>query len=310
LIEKIHMQPNEKYRKQEVDPNRILEQHLKGLRSTSEAVADFRMHSRLGNAGIQEQQRHGRHTDGPAEFALAATRYSETLDPLDPENKDARMYASILGAVPPTIEARHLLDREKSASTRTYNAKMQMIQYNNILRNIIDTNPKIDPDTILGLVRSTTLSYRYGADDINMISQHTQRCLVGVKHELGFESPLYYLPEGFEILDTTDQDDKEGIDYRVLCPNGVIVEIDVKASQELADKAIRQDEEFNYFSTKNAGKTSKKLILYSGFSENDFDPRNPWRPEHEAVERVYPAIEKALIEASGEEYIPSPIGVR
>ncbi len=304
------MQPNEKYRKQEIDPNRILDLHLRGLRKTSENVADFRMHSRLGNAGVQEQQRHGKHTEGPADFANDAKRYSEQLDLRDPENIDVKMYALILGATPSMIEAQKQLQRRTISDHTKDNAKLNLIGFNNILKDIIDTNPSIEPFVITELVKSATIAYGYGAEDINMAVRETEERQVGMKHELGFEAPLYYLPEGFEILDTTDKDDSEGVDHRILCRNGVIVTVDVKASQELADKAIQEAEEFSYMSGHGGRLPKNKLIMFSGYTMDDFDPKNPWRPKPDAVERVYPAIEKALIEASGEEYTPAPIGVR
>jgi hypothetical protein len=304
------MHPNEKYRKQEVDPNRILEQHLKGLRKTSELVTDFRMRSRLGSAGIQEGQVHGRRADGPADFARAAKQYTKTLDPRDPGYRDAKMYATILGTTPSMIAANKLLQRREASKPAKYKAKLDLIGFNNGIKDIVNTNPSIEPFAITGLVKSATIGYGYRAEDINLAVREAEERQVGVKHELGFEAPLYYLPEGFEIMDTTDEDDKKGIDYRIRCRNGEIVTVDVKASQELADKAIQEEKEFSYMFGHGGQPPKNKLILFSGYTMDDFDPRNPWRPKPEAVERVYPTIERALIEASGEEYIPAPLGVR
>jgi hypothetical protein len=173
---------------------------------------------------------------------------------------------------------------------------MGMIRFDDMLRTTIEEHKTLQPEVIIGLITSTMLNYGYDAQDINMIAGETKKSLRGMKHELGVESVLYQLPEGFVPEDTTDKDDKEGADFIVRCPNGVLVYIDVKASQETADEAIERRDE--YFAEKHMEPPKNKIILYSGFEDKDFDPQSPWVPTQEAVRRVMPYIEENLRQAA------------
>ncbi len=286
---------HEKKYKKESDPNRILDLHRRGLHKTREAIAPLYRDKNLGRKGLNNS--HSSINRSRKAFADSAEQFLKDTDPVD---TDTRMYAMLLGVIPSMVESHEVLHRHGTSQNERYSAKMGMIEFNNALRRIIDTDPTIRAGTIVGLVKSTMVSYGYNAEDLNMGGQQTEMVLRGMKHELAFESTLYHLPKGYEVLDTTDEDDKHGADFKVRCPNGVIVSIDIKATPESAENA-NADQEFYYERTGRKGQAPKdELIIYSGFTDDDFDPRNPWRATSEATQRAYPAIEAALWRASTE----------
>ena len=292
------MAPNEKLYKQEVDPNRILEKHLKELRKTQDNIRDFRMHGRMGSVGL-EQNNHPSN-DERTDFAAWARKYSEKAGLYDKE----KIYTDILGIIPLTMRALNS-SKVQGSNRRT---KKAMSEFNGVLRNTIDVDSSIAPHSITGLVQYAALSYGYEADEINTLVTETIRRQNTMRHELAFESILYYLPEGFEVLETTTEDDLDGIDSSVLAPNGAIVSFDVKATQKAANSSLEKAQDY-YF---NAGKAmpENRLILYSGFTDEDFEQSNPWRPKQSAIERVYPSVEAAIYKAAGMEHsqVPERVG--
>lgn len=293
------MAPYEKQYKQELNPNLEAERHANGLRKTWEAVKDFRMHlprNEVSHGGNGHENNTHRNSDEHArhQFADIARRYSSTLE--GRQNADEKMYADILGIVPTTVTSLRTLDERGEFETQDYSATMHMIEFNGVLRKIIDSHRTIAPVTLTRLIKSATLRYGYGADAVNEVTEQTQEALVGIKHERAFEAALLYLPEGYEIRESTAVEDKHGADFIVRCPNGVVISIDVKASMQSAIHAAKRQEAYEAV----GGRVKRnKLILYSGFEDEDFDPANPWQPKQEAIERVWPHIEALLRDASG-----------
>lgn len=286
------MAPYERQNKQELNPNLELERHALGLRKTWEAVKDFRMHS----DSEQEDAAASRHNDEPGRhmFAKIARRYAGELT--GRENNDEKMYAEILGVVPTTITSLHTLKQRDEFETQDYSATMHMIEFNGVLRKIIDSHHSIQPRVLTSLIKIATLRYGYGADTVNEMTEQTEMALVGIKHERAFEAALLYLPDGYEIRESTAVEDKHGADFIVRCPNGVVISIDVKSSMQTAEHAAKRQQIYEA----RGGKIRRnKLILYSGFDDEDFDPNSPWQPKAEAIERVVPHIEALLRDAAG-----------
>ncbi len=231
--------------------------------------------------------------------ARASQKFSDEL----PYDHVGKVYANILGALPDFIDAKQKITQSRKRvhgyglSKTEHAAEVdKLIAFNDIIRSIIEQHPKIRPTDITAIVTSAAQRYKYTDREIEMILGETRGIIIGMNHELAFESVLYYLPEGFKIHE--ENDDAHGADYIVGCPNGTIVYIDVKASPELERKG--REEQRDYF--ENLGKEPPKneLILFSGFRMNDFSNDNPWRPKHEAVQQVLPHVLDELLRASGD----------
>ena len=95
----------------------------------------------------------------------------------------------------------------------------------------------------------------------------------------------------------SDEDDAHGADFKVRCPNGVIVSIDVKANERLEEEAEKRTA---YYMKKHHKKPpTNEIVLFSGFDdEYDFTDDSPWLPTQSAIERVLPYVQKELEQAS------------
>lgn len=267
----------------EVDPRF---QHIEGFRHTIKKVTQQR---RLADHALnKEPTRPSRH-----DFARFAKKYSgETTD------RNEKMYTSILSTLPGLVESRAEPTDQQSSFKDRQAAIMKKISFNNALRDSINANPRIEKSALTAIVKSAALFYQYPPNEIVGIERETIDTLRGMQHELAFESILWNLPEGFEVLETTDEDDAKGTDYRVKCPNGTLVSIDVKASQLSADRAY--EKRANALARRGKTVPSNEIILYSGFTEQDFDPSSPWRPTYQATSELTPYVEMELLAASGE----------
>lgn len=288
----------------EIDP---LFRHLEGFRHT---FAHIRRQQYMAKSAVRtsvDSELIYEIDDGPTqeirhELAKLAQEYSSHLDPHDPN----KIYSGIIGALPDYVDAIHTLpDRHDTEhyhpwiSEETRDAAIKKtIAFNDVLRGIIDNNSNLPLDIVMKLVAAAANRYRYSDEERERIKENTRGILIGMQHELAFESALIYLPEGFDIINTTDDDDAHGADFKVRCPNGKIVSIDVKATERLEYEArLRTKKHF-----KKIGKTppQNEIILYSGFIESDFEGSTSWRPSDEAIRRVLPDILKALLKASGD----------
>lgn len=305
------MTNHEQHRKAELNPARELERHLGGLQTTEREIKEFRMRTRIGRAGMSENIALGIHANNSARhgFASAAERFSETID--ERRNPTKKMYADMFSHVPSYIDAKKILDSEDRRQLhRDTDAKLQVAGFNHFLQSTIDTNQTLQPQTITALIRSTAMRYGYGTEIINNLVREANESLYAMKHELAFEATLYYLPEGYEILETDSGDDIHGADRRVRCPNGTIVSIDVKASQEGVNLTLAKRMTKRKLLGMDTNLPQNQLVMFSGFTSEDFDSQNPWRPKPEAVERVYPQVEAALRTAAGIEAPSMPQGVK
>lgn len=249
--------------------------------------------------------------DGRLMFARQAKEYTEHLPQHDPK----RIYGSILSVLPSFIKAKSDLEhdrneyknRQRLTESQYDHAIDQTILFNDVIRDIIDQHHnKIRPDILLTIISAVAISYKYSSEERQHLMTEAEGVVKGMQHELAFESTLYYLPDGFEVLDRNEnsRDDANGKDYRVRCPNGTIVSVDVKASPKSEEKAVQKRDE--HFASKGRTVPKNELILFSGFTYDDFDPRDPWRPKHDAIIRELPRLEMTLLWASGDYRDNSP----
>lgn len=289
------MTTSERTKPKDIDPRHL---HIEGFRRTLNKlkhqyyIASHALESTIENPGAHPSRQ---------EFASFAARFSNETD-----DKDEMMYASFLGTLPGYIEARQTLLQSTDFQTRKA-AILDTIRFNNTLRTAIEVHPHVDEDQLTIIAKSTGHFYQYSSDAISQLGKDMQRRLKGMKHELAFESVLWNLPEGFEVLETTDEDDTDGADYRVRCPNGVSVSIDVKASQYYEEKTYNKQRAD--LSRQGREMPRNKIILYSGFTNSDFRTDYPWRPTYEATTRLVPLVEQRLRIASGETIAPVDVRV-
>jgi hypothetical protein len=279
--------------KQEIDP-RLLDFHRREMHKTRQEIAPFYRDAKMGHIALNERK-HFSVNNARNLFADSAEQFLKEKNPRDP---NTRIYAQIFAVIPLMMDGLKVLRGRGTSQHERYKAKMKLIKFDDVLRTIIDSDPSIPQNTIISLIHSAMHSYGYSAEELNMAAGETEAVLHGMKHELAFASTLYHLPEGYEVLDTTDEDDKHAADFKVRCPNGVILYIDVKATAKAAERATWDQEDY-YTDTGRKGQMPKnELILYSGFTDDDFTEKMPWRATPEATQRVYPDVEAVLHRAS------------
>ena len=235
-------------------------------------------------------------------FSRSSRQFADSLPDNDPRSVSANIFAQLpdyMHAITTLPDRRNPDHRDRKISKETREQEVEKtIKYNNVLRDIINHNQNLTPRTLLKTVSAVAMRYGYSDKERELVIDRTKGDLKGMQHELAFESVLYYLPEGFEIIDTDNQDDARGADYMVRCPNGTVVSIDVKATQRLQDEA--QERKAYHASRFNQTMPSNEIILYSGFTQSDFDTQSPWRPTQDAVMSVLPHVESELLRASGD----------
>lgn len=277
-----------------VDPHYL---HLEELRRISNDIRSRQLAGSKKSTGVAENL--PPHKSRYA-FARQAREYTDGLD----QNDSRKMYSDILATLPDYVDAVHVLpDRHDKSFDRPWlseadwnAAKEHTIAYNDVFRDIIENNPGLQPDAIMSIVSAAADTYDYSDDDREMIRHNTLGILRGMQHEIAFESVLRELPNGFEVMTTDDNDDAHGADFKVRCPNGVVVSIDVKATQRLEEEAEKRT--VVYMARHHKKAPANEIVLFSGFDEYDFDHDNPWRPSQEAVKRVLPSVKSALLKAA------------
>lgn len=280
---------------QEVDTAETLEIHRSKMARTREVIARKYREAQMGFIAINKRKMRGERPSLPLKearelFSHGAERYLHEEENLDP---DTRLHTLTLAVIPRMIEGHFTLQHHNASRGDRHDAKLDLIEFNDALREIIDTNPDMHEDVIKGVFTSAMLSYGYGANEINAGEAEVKHTLIGMKHELAFEAVLSWLPEGYEILTTSDEDDKHGADFKVRCPNGVILYIDIKASPENAAEATQDNIEF--YARFREQVPANQLVLYSGFKREDF---GGWHPSNESIQRVLPELQQLLHQAS------------
>ncbi|MFZ1360428.1 MAG: hypothetical protein WAS27_00120 [Candidatus Saccharimonadales bacterium] len=261
-----------------------LTKYIQGTHETFAHVRHTLAKGALETSGVHRPK------DKRAAFAQSASILRHELPPHHEEQK----YLSIISTMPAMVQSLANLHGE---GRRSHDARLSAVHYNNSLREILDLNPKILPAEIQTMVKSTAARFSYDASTINTLCQETSTSLRGMQHELAFEAALYYLPEDYEIIETTDEDDLQGTDFKVKAPNGTIVRIDVKASEQTALHANQKQE--IYYQTRGKHRPANEIIMYSGFYDEDFLSDNPWRATPQAIEAVTPYIQESIDIAAG-----------
>lgn len=222
-----------------------------------------------------------------------------------PQETDShKMYEDILAVLPDYVKAVHDLPDRRDHYQGSHwlseaewdEAKEHTIAYNDVFRSIIENNPHLPPQTIVATTLEVADTFSYSDDVKEMLQHNTFGVLRGMQHEVAFETLLEQLPEDFELVYTDDEDDAHGADFKVRCPNGIVLSIDVKATEHLVEEARERTK--RYMNKHHRKAPASEIILFSGFDELDFSEDSPWQPSPEAIHRELPRIKSELLQAS------------
>lgn len=227
--------------------------------------------------------------------SLSRRQIQEAATAVATDNKSTQMDKNIAGiyqTLPGYLRAETLLRKSYLPNDQYEKLRLNRVFFNESLKNIINTDPKTTADDLHRFTTDAALAYGYKGSELDFISEATDTTIQGMRHELALESVLYRI--GYEVEDTTPQDDLHGIDYRIEREDGTKISIDVKASEAAAERSMQKSEEWHR--ENGTTRPATELVLASGFTKYDFEATNPWRPTEQAIQRVMPLIE-AQIEA-------------
>lgn len=148
----------------------------------------------------------------------------------------------------------------------------------------LDTLSRKDMQKHLESIAQTTFGQ---SRDIAYINNETQRTIRGAMHESGFIQLIESI-EGFEIVETTYDDDAAGVDVKVATPQGKIVEIDVKASIDQISGA--RGGEAHLWAISRHG----NILLWSLLTDSDF--KNGFKVPDSTLQERAPLMAKTLQE--------------
>lgn len=225
--------------------------------------------------------------------SLTRKLIQEAATEISADNKSTQMDKNIAGiyqTLPGFLQAETLLHKSYLPDGQYEKLRLNRVLFNESLKNIIDTDPKTTVEELHRYTTDTALTYGYKGSELDFISEATDTTIQGMRHELALEAVLYRI--GYDVEETTPQDDLHGIDYRIQREDGTKISIDVKASETAAARSIQKSEEWH----RNNGTTkpATELVLASGFTPYDFEATNPWRPTEQAIQRVMPLIEEQI----------------
>jgi hypothetical protein len=196
------------------------------------------------------------------------------------------VYNDILSTLPGLNKGLHNLD--DGIGNRKKNLR-EVIPFNHAIKRLINENSSTTPANLEGMLKNTLLVGHYDSQLFDRINRHI---IPGMSHELALESNLFYLPGEPEIIDTTVEDELKGIDYITRFKNGIEITIDGKASEEAAEKA--QFEHDDWRERNRILSPDNHLILYTGYKKEDFILNKIGRVTEEARQREQPRIDTAI----------------
>lgn len=203
--------------------------------------------------------------------------------------------AAIYANFPDFVEAQQTMNTDVYVPKEEFTtAKKNLSKFNTTLKDFIDGDPRIQPQELQRYLQDCALTYGYSGRQLESVTRAIPELLRGMRAELSMESILYRL-DGIDIMETTTEDDLNGIDERVLRDDGTEILIDVKASQITADKA-RTKREDRHRRVHGELLPSNILVITTGMKEDDYSPKTPWRPTEKGIARNIPRIQ-ALIDA-------------
>ncbi|HET8884433.1 MAG TPA: hypothetical protein VFM68_03105 [Candidatus Saccharimonadales bacterium] len=219
--------------------------------------------------------------------SIAKTAEKVNQQPERHDNVDVSpIYNDILGALPDLNEG--LTNLENKTGNPKDN-KRKIIPFNHKVKKLINHYPSVSPNQLEHMIQNTALVAHYDSSLADKINKHI---IPGMKHELAHESNVYFLPGQPEVIDTTVEDELNGIDYRLQFKNGIEITEDVKKSEEAAIRAQQERDDWrerNHITTPDT-----HIIIHSGYTKDDFIPNKIGRVTEEARQREQPRIDAAI----------------
>lgn len=165
----------------------------------------------------------------------------------------------IAGLLPAFLDATDRLSKDnKNYRYRDSDLKI-VIHTNHALRELIDANQKLTMSDVKDFVAGFMLMNNDSdsARQARVAKERVGTVLHGMRHEIAAENTFWKVPGVDDVRQATVDEDKRGVDL-VVDYKGRSIPYDIKASQELADRANRTHMRGDY------------MAIYSGYKSRDF----------------------------------------
>lgn len=165
----------------------------------------------------------------------------------------------LIGILPDWIRNERHLDANRRSMSRQekIDTLEPIIQFNHILREMIDTEQYTSMPEIVQFIQQSLLHMRASREIIQYAVSSARSTLNGMRHEIAAESVLSMLPKVEGIRGATAEEELEGKDIIVEYA-GRELALDVKASRRGEQEALAKS--WN----------SDTLPVWSGFTNEDF----------------------------------------
>lgn len=193
---------------------------------------------------------------------MAAQAVSERVGRTHKYESDQTRQLALMAAVPNWLLAQRQIDKHGKTMERSEKKKLlgPIIVFNHALRKIIDAEQCSGMQQLLSFVNDIVLMMSESEEVVRYAANAARITLVGMRQEIAAESVLSSMQEVHGIRGANDEEELDGIDI-VVNYNGVKVGIDIKSSQDAADKA-------NAIARKH--RDAKYMAVWSGFTGRDF----------------------------------------
>ena len=182
----------------------------------------------------------------------------------------------LIGILPDWIRNERYLDDNRQSMSRQEKIDTlgPIIQFNHILREMIDTEQYTTMPEIVQFIQQALLHMRESREVIQYAVSSARSTLNGMRHEIAAESVLSMLPKVEGIRGATAEEELEGKDI-IVEYTGRALALDIKASQRGEQEALAKS--WN----------SDTLPVWSGFTNDDFGNQLTLRREHLMAKSAY-----------------------
>jgi hypothetical protein len=179
-------------------------------------------------------------------FARAAFNLLDEPESTEWSPLDERA-VNVIATLPAAVEAQQWLGYSGSRSEKNVYLNEddrdrwidQIMPFNKALRELLMASPDVTIDYIIDLAESVTTQLYPDRETAEQVINFTRRRAVGMLYEVIAEQSLPMIRGVKELLPTTPEEDKQGVDFKVVYgdENPRVVKLDTKSSARMERKA-------------------------------------------------------------------------
>lgn len=139
------------------------------------------------------------------------------------------------------IDASLQLDENKAGNKLSYNKRRELkkdtIRFNQTVREIFDSYPRISEEDVIRFVVDSQLLLR-GRGWSEYSRARTKEVMTGMVMEIAYEDALWRVPGVVDVAHANMEEELKGTDLIITFEDGNTLQIDIKTSQRGVDEAL------------------------------------------------------------------------